>query len=599
MRAGAQAVLVEGLDPHAVGLEALGERLLALGEDEVEPQLGAGVADDLPGRLGEPDLLGERLPLEGGDHRAARLLGVRLQHPLLLGPGALAVDGQVDGEGAAQDAVLVAQRRDQQVEGVPGVGVVDGHDVGHPSPGLAGGGVEALVGDEPEQAPRVGLLDLLHELVDGRTPPLQLDPGLVAAGDRHDLELAVLAGDADRGNAEARQVSHAVRDELERVPQGPSDQPVGSDGWCRVSVSRDIMARSAPSRGRRPCYVRHHFCAGDARTGGRRSHLAVPPLDSGSWFTRRERARVATAASRRPSTRTTRDPRTRVASSASGRRARTSPSSPTSASTPCSTAARSRPGIAVSNGRQILVYKDMGLVSQVFDETTLGLAQGPPRHRARALLHDRRQHLGERPADVPPDRRRLDRAGPQRQPDQHPELSRMVDDLPSAADELDIHARDLETSTNDTGAGHRAAGRTTRTPPLEQRALEVLPQLRGRVLLRVDERGHPLRRPRPAGHPPAGARSPRARLGRRQRERRAGDHRRQRRPRGRARRADRHRRERPALAPLRRARRPRAASSSTSTSPGRTPPSPAAASTRPGSRWAASWPASTRSRPTW
>src|SRR3954462_1871892 len=26
-------------------------------------------------------------------------------------------------------------------------------------------------------------------------------------------------------------------------------------------------------------------------------------------------------------------------------------------------------GIAVSNGRQILVYKDMGLVSQVFDET--------------------------------------------------------------------------------------------------------------------------------------------------------------------------------------------------------------------------------------
>ena len=28
-------------------------------------------------------------------------------------------------------------------------------------------------------------------------------------------------------------------------------------------------------------------------------------------------------------------------------------------------------GIAVSNGRQILVYKEMGLVSQVFDEATL------------------------------------------------------------------------------------------------------------------------------------------------------------------------------------------------------------------------------------
>ena len=33
-------------------------------------------------------------------------------------------------------------------------------------------------------------------------------------------------------------------------------------------------------------------------------------------------------------------------------------------------------GIAVSNGRQILVYKDMGLVSQVFDESTLSSLVG-------------------------------------------------------------------------------------------------------------------------------------------------------------------------------------------------------------------------------
>ena len=44
---------------------------------------------------------------------------------------------------------------------------------------------------------------------------------------------------------------------------------------------------------------------------------------------------------------------------------------------------------------------------------------------------------------------------------------------------------------------------------------------------------------------------------------------------------------------------PRAASSSTSTWPAPTPPSPAAASTRRGSRWAGSWPASSRSTPTW
>src|SRR5438067_976818 len=33
-------------------------------------------------------------------------------------------------------------------------------------------------------------------------------------------------------------------------------------------------------------------------------------------------------------------------------------------------------GIAVSNGDKILVYKDMGLVAQVFDEATLGSLQG-------------------------------------------------------------------------------------------------------------------------------------------------------------------------------------------------------------------------------
>jgi len=33
-------------------------------------------------------------------------------------------------------------------------------------------------------------------------------------------------------------------------------------------------------------------------------------------------------------------------------------------------------GIAVSNGKQILVYKDMGLVSQVFDEATLESLKG-------------------------------------------------------------------------------------------------------------------------------------------------------------------------------------------------------------------------------
>ena len=50
-------------------------------------------------------------------------------------------------------------------------------------------------------------------------------------------------------------------------------------------------------------------------------------------------------------------------------------------------------GIAVSDGSQVLVFKDLGLVSQVFDEQTLGAMPG----------HVAIGHLGERPADLPDD----------------------------------------------------------------------------------------------------------------------------------------------------------------------------------------------------
>ena len=43
-------------------------------------------------------------------------------------------------------------------------------------------------------------------------------------------------------------------------------------------------------------------------------------------------------------------------------------------------------GIAVSDGETITVSKDMGLVTQVFDERRLAPLDGPPRHRPRALL---------------------------------------------------------------------------------------------------------------------------------------------------------------------------------------------------------------------
>ena len=77
-------------------------------------------------------------------------------------------------------------------------------------------------------------------------------------------------------------------------------------------------------------------------------------------------------------------------------------------------------GIAVSDGSGVVVFKDLGLVAQVFDEPTPRLAARLHRRRAHALLHHRRLHLGERPADAAGHAVRLvDRAGAQRQPGQH------------------------------------------------------------------------------------------------------------------------------------------------------------------------------------
>ncbi len=43
---------------------------------------------------------------------------------------------------------------------------------------------------------------------------------------------------------------------------------------------------------------------------------------------------------------------------------------------PCSTGGQEAAGIAVADGSQVLVFKDLGLVSQVFDEQTLAAMEG-------------------------------------------------------------------------------------------------------------------------------------------------------------------------------------------------------------------------------
>lgn len=135
-------------------------------------------------------------------------------------------------------------------------------------------------------------------------------------------------------------------------------------------------------------------------------------------------------------------------------------------------------GIAVSNGRQILVYKDMGLVSQVFDETTLESLKG---HLA--IGHSRYSTTGASTWQnaQPTFRPTADGSialGHNGNLINTAELRQMVVDLPGPDDELDLHTRPAEESTNDTSLVTALLAHHPDTS-LEQRALEVLPQLRG------------------------------------------------------------------------------------------------------------------------
>ena len=135
-------------------------------------------------------------------------------------------------------------------------------------------------------------------------------------------------------------------------------------------------------------------------------------------------------------------------------------------------------GIAVSNGRQILVYKDMGLVSQVFDETTLASLKG---HLA--IGHSRYSTTGASTWQnaQPTFRPTADGSialGHNGNLINTADLAQMVVDLPGPDDELELHTRPVEHSTNDTGLVTALLAHHPDTS-LEQRALEVLPLLQG------------------------------------------------------------------------------------------------------------------------
>jgi amidophosphoribosyltransferase len=142
-------------------------------------------------------------------------------------------------------------------------------------------------------------------------------------------------------------------------------------------------------------------------------------------------------------------------------------------------------GIAVSNGRQILVYKDMGLVSQVFDESTLESLKGEV-----AIGHARYSTTGSS-------------VWHNAQPTFRPTASGSValghnGNLTNTADLIELlRERDHE-SGGASGKGETATSDTSVMATLlssypdrsvEEAALEVLPQLRGAFsLVFMDEK---------------------------------------------------------------------------------------------------------------
>ena len=209
-------------------------------------------------------------------------------------------------------------------------------------------------------------------------------------------------------------------------------------------------------------------------------------------------------------------------------------------------------GIAVSDGTKILVNKDMGLVAQVFDEGTLQALQG-----SIAVGHTRYSTTGGSTL--------AERAA-------HPGRDRVGTVALSHNGNL-VNVRELRDLVGQQYGqqvlGELARGNTTDTALVTALlAGSPRPHTRGdgargpaaprrRVQLRLHGRAHPLRRPRPARHPPAGPGPPRPGLGGRERDggarhrRRLGD------PRGRAGGVPHHRRRRPALGPVRPRQPPR------------------------------------------
>ena len=217
--------------------------------------------------------------------------------------------------------------------------------------------------------------------------------------------------------------------------------------------------------------------------------------------------------------------------------------------------------MAVSDGRQIVVFKDLGLVSQVFDEQTLSSLRG---HLA--VGHTRYSTTGSPTWENAQPTFRTTAAGTGLALGHNGNLVNTAELVRRRDAALAVNGG----PRNGHGGGNRRSsalvGATTDSDVVtglladaaadlgvEEAALRAAARPRGRLQHRLLRRDHALRRPRPPRRAPARAGPSRPRLGRRLRDRRPRHRRGVVRPRGRARRAHRHRRRGPAQLAVRRA----------------------------------------------
>ena len=188
-------------------------------------------------------------------------------------------------------------------------------------------------------------------------------------------------------------------------------------------------------------------------------------------------------------------------------------------------------GIAVSDGRRIVVHKEMGLVAQVFDEPSLTALRGDI-----AVAHCRYSTTGAPVwANAQPTFRSTPTVsialGHNGNLTNTRELAAM---LPPESGFAGLQA----TSDTDVLTELIAGGAGTGDGGVEEASARILPLVRGAYSLVLHGREHAVRGARPAGVPAAGDRAAGRRLGGGERDRGAGHRRRVLRARGRAGRAD-------------------------------------------------------------